>query len=88
MGANLNLVRWGMTTSTSTMDIVDRKVLNIIQTRFPLVEMPFKAVADEVGIDEGVVLERIGDLKRKNVVRQISAIFDTRRLGYKTTLLR
>ena len=76
-----------MTTSTSTMDIVDRKVLNIIQTRFPLVEMPFKAVADEVGIDEGEVLERIGDLKRKNVVRQISAIFDTRRLGYKTTLV-
>ena len=69
------------------MDIVDRKVLNIIQTRFPLVEMPFKAVAEEIGIDEGEVLERIGDLKSKNVVRQISAIFDTRRLGYKTTLV-
>ena len=76
-----------MTTSTSTMDIVDRNILNIIQTRFPLVETPFKAVGDEVGIAEEEVLARIGELKSKNVVRQISAIFDTRRLGYKTTLV-
>ena len=76
-----------MTTSTGTMDLVDRKILNIIQTRFPLVEMPFKAVGDEVEISEQEVIERIADLKSKNVVRQISAIFDTRRLGYKTTLV-
>ena len=76
-----------MTTSTTTMDLVDRKILNIIQTRFPLTELPYKAIADEVGLSEAEVLERIGALKAKNVVRQISAIFDTRRLGYKTTLV-
>ena len=75
-----------MTTST-TMDLVDRKILNVIQTRFPLVEMPYRAIGDEVGLSEAEVLERIEALKEKNVVRQISAIFDTRRLGYKTTLV-
>ncbi len=75
-----------MTTST-TMDLVDRKILNVIQTRFPLVEMPYRAIGDEVGLSEAEVLERVGALKEKNVVRQISAIFDTRRLGYKTTLV-
>ena len=69
------------------MDLVDRKILNIIQTRFPLVETPFAAIGEEVDVPEEDVLERIGDLKSKNVVRQISAIFDTRRLGYKTTLV-
>ncbi len=69
------------------MDLVDRKILNIIQTRFPLVEMPFAEIGDEVELPEEEVIERIGELKRKNVVRQISAIFDTRRLGYKTTLV-
>ena len=73
--------------STTTMDIVDRKILNIIQTRFPLVEMPFAEIGDAVELPEEEVIERISDLKRKNVVRQISAIFDTRRLGYKTTLV-
>ena len=33
------------------------------------------------------VLDRIRALKQSNVVRQISAIFDTRRLGYKTMLV-
>ena len=73
--------------STTTMDLVDRKILNIIQTRFPLVELPFAEIGDEVELPEEEVIERIGELKGKNVVRQISAIFDTRRLGYKTTLV-
>lgn len=76
-----------MTTSTSTMDLVDRKILNVIQTRFPLMEKPFAAVGEEIGIPESEVIERVADMKSKNVVRQISAIFDTRRLGYKTTLV-
>ena len=69
------------------MDLVDRKILNIIQTRFPLVEMPFAEIGDEIDLPEEEVIERISELKSKNVVRQISAIFDTRRLGYKTTLV-
>lgn len=69
------------------MDLVDRKILNVIQTRFPLVEKPFEAVGGEIGIPESEVIERVAEMKSKNVVRQISAIFDTRRLGYKTTLV-
>jgi DNA-binding Lrp family transcriptional regulator len=33
------------------------------------------------------VIQRLAELKRQNVLRQVSAIFDTRRLGYKTTLV-
>ena len=69
------------------MDLVDRKILNVIQTRFPIVEKPFEAVGGEIGIPESEVIERVAEMKSKNVVRQISAIFDTRRLGYKTTLV-
>lgn len=75
------------TSTASTMDLTDRNILNIIQTRFPLVERPYADIAGELGLGEDEVIERIGDLKRKNVVRQVSAIFDTRRLGYKTTLV-
>ena len=75
------------TSTSSTMDLTDRNILNIIQTRFPLAERPYADIADEIGLGEDEVIERIGDLKRKNVVRQVSAIFDTRRLGYKTTLV-
>jgi DNA-binding Lrp family transcriptional regulator len=69
------------------MDLIDRKLLNIIQSKFPLVERPYLAIGEELGIEEDEVIERLATLKRQNVARQISAIFDTRRLGYKTTLV-
>ena len=72
---------------SSTLDIVDRQILNIIQSRFPLTAEPYHVVGEEVGLTEEEVLERIRKLKRQHVVRQISAIFDTRRLGYKTSLV-
>jgi DNA-binding Lrp family transcriptional regulator len=72
---------------TSTIEITDRQILNLIQARFPLVEMPFASIGEQLGLTEAEVIERIQALKDKNVVRQISAIFDTRRLGYKTTLV-
>ena len=69
------------------MDLIDRKLLNIIQGQFPLVDQPYQKMGEELGIEEQEVIDRLTALKRQNVLRQISAIFDTRRLGYKTTLV-
>ncbi len=69
------------------MDITDRKLLNKIQGPFPMVDQPFQELGEEVGISEQEVLDRLTELKRTNVLRQIGAIFDTRRLGFKTTLV-
>lgn len=68
-------------------DAVDREVMNILQSDFPLVREPFRVVGERCGIAESEVLARVAELKRKNVVRQIGAIFDTRRLGYTSTLV-
>ena len=69
------------------MDLIDRKLLNLIQSKFPMVDRPYVELAEGLEIGEADVIFRLEDLKRQNVVRQISAIFDTRRLGYKTTLV-
>lgn len=77
-----------MSTKTAPgIDLADRTLLNILQSDFPLTERPFAALAERLGTTEADVLGRIGRLKRTNVVRQVSAIFDTRRLGYKTCLV-
>ncbi|MFP6680279.1 MAG: Lrp/AsnC family transcriptional regulator [Dehalococcoidia bacterium] len=73
--------------TTRTMDTVDREICNVIQSDFPLVDRPYLNISKNLGITENEVMERIIELKKKNVVRQIGAIFDTRRLGYKTTLV-
>ena len=72
---------------TSEIDLTDRQLLNIIQSAFPLVKEPYKEIGLDLGLTGEEVLSRIRGLKKSNVVRQISAIFDTRRLGYKTTLV-
>ena len=69
------------------MDLTDRRLLNQIQSTFPLVETPYEDIATKHEIEEAEVVARLKALRRQNVVRQISAIFDTRRLGYKTTLV-
>lgn len=68
------------------MDLTDRKLLNLVQSNFPLADRPYLALADGLELGEQEVIDRLAELKRTNVLRQISAIFDTRRLGYKTTL--
>jgi DNA-binding Lrp family transcriptional regulator len=66
---------------------IDRKLLNILQADFPLVEQPFQAAASRLGLEEAEVLERARKLKEEGVIRQISASCDASKLGYKTTLV-
>ena len=68
-------------------DSIDRMIMNKIQAEFPMVDQPYKVIAQTVGIDEQEVMDRIDILRGKNVVRQIGAIFDTRKLRYQSMLV-
>lgn len=69
------------------MDDRDKRLLNVIQADFPLVSRPFQALGAPLELTEGEVIDRIAALKQQKVVRQIGAIFDTRSLGYKSSLV-
>ena len=69
------------------LDSIDKKLLNEIQWVFPLVDRPYLEIADRHGITEQDAIARIGRMKQAGLVRQINAIFDTRRLGYKSALV-
>ena len=69
------------------MDERDRELLNLIQNDFPLVARPYRALGERLGESEAEVIERIRRLRRENIIRQISAIFDTKSLGYKSSLV-
>jgi DNA-binding Lrp family transcriptional regulator len=71
----------------STLDELDKSILNAAQAEFPLVSRPYAAIGDKCGCSEDEVLKRFAVLKSKNIIRQSSAIFDTRALGYKSTLV-
>ena len=71
----------------TVLDRLDRTLLEQLQARFPLVPRPYSALAQDLGLKEPQVLERIQRLKAARIIREISAIFDTRRLGYQSTLV-
>ncbi len=69
------------------MDNLDKELLNEIQWTFPLVTRPFDAIAKKFDTTPEIVKERLKQLKEIGVLRQLSAIFDTRKLGYTSSLV-
>lgn len=68
------------------MDDIDKKILNIIQTDFPVVAEPFKVIAFLVGISEEDSLARIKRLKEGGIIRRIGAVFNAREIGFVSAL--
>ena len=68
------------------MDSIDQKLVNRIQKNFPIASKPYEELGKELGISEEEVLLRIKSLKSSGLIRRIGGIFDSRSLGYKSTL--
>jgi len=69
------------TTSDDQLEALDRELLNAVQWDFPLEPQPFAVLGERLGLSEAEVMERIAKVKELGVLRQLSAIFDTRALG-------
>lgn len=69
------------------MDDIDKELLNEIQWTFPLVTRPFDEIAKKFHVSSDLVKSRLLHLKEIGVLRQLSAIFDTRKLGYTSSLV-
>jgi DNA-binding Lrp family transcriptional regulator len=69
------------------LDATDKRLLNLMQSRFELVERPFDHVAQLAGLTEAEVLQRVQRLLDKRIIREVTPIFDTRALGYSSMLV-
>jgi len=64
------------------MDKTDRELLNLVQGGFPLVDRPYHALAEKLGISEREARERIARFREKGTIRRIGGVLDAARLGY------
>ena len=71
----------------SITDPLEVALLNQIQTEVPVVETPFAELGAKIGASETEVVRHLRSLKSAGIIRQISAIFDTRSLGYASSLI-
>ena len=69
------------------LDDLDRKLLNLMQGRFPIAARPYQHVAGLAGIDESEAMARVQRLLDERIIRQVTPIFDTRALGYSSMLV-
>jgi DNA-binding Lrp family transcriptional regulator len=72
---------------TEQLTDLDRELLNAVQWDFPLEPRPYAALAERLGVSEPEVRARVAHVKDAGVLRQLSAIFDTRALGYGSSLV-
>jgi len=69
------------------LDDSDRRLMNLLQSSFPLEEEPFVAIAAAAALPLEEVLTRTQRLLEGRIIREITPIFDTRALGYQSMLV-
>lgn len=68
------------------LDAIDKKLLNLTQHRFPITSRPYREIGKEIGIGVEEVINRLQALKEAGYIRRIGGIFNSKKLGYVSTL--
>ena len=69
------------------LDDTDRRLMNLLQSSFPLHPEPFGEVATLAELEPEEVKTRTQRLLHERIIREITPIFDTRALGYSSMLV-
>ncbi|RJP71695.1 MAG: Lrp/AsnC family transcriptional regulator [Candidatus Abyssobacteria bacterium SURF_17] len=66
---------------------IETQVLEIIQQDFPLTPRPYEELARRLGSSEDEVFKAVQSLRKKGIIRRLGGSFDSRKIGYKSTLV-
>jgi DNA-binding Lrp family transcriptional regulator len=69
------------------LDEADKRLMNLLQSSFPLDAEPYALLAEAAELPVGEVMSRTERLVRERIIREITPIFDTRALGYASMLV-
>jgi len=68
------------------MDAIDRKIINAIQSNFPISLQPYQELGKQLHLAPDEVLKRVKVLKAASIIRRIGGNFHSHRLNYTSTL--
>ncbi len=69
------------------LDEIDKRLMNLLQSSFPLSPEPFTPIASQAGLSVDEALTRTQRLLDGRIIREITPIFDTRALGFDSMLV-
>ncbi len=64
-----------------TLDALDRRIINALQGGFPIVDEPYRAVADSLGIGEAELIGRLRSLLDRGVLSRFGPMFQIEAMG-------
>ena len=67
-------------------DLIDKRLLDIIQTAFPLVSRPYAELGERLGISEDEAFARVRRMRESGLIRRLGANFQSAKLGFRSTL--
>ena len=70
----------------SSIDEIDRAILNRIQSDFPITSRPYLSIAQNLHLSEDQVIKRLKRLKKEGIIRRIGGNFVPEKLGFISTL--
>ncbi len=68
------------------MDSVDKKIINCLQTGFPICDAPYQQVATELGLSEIELLTRLQQLLDTGILSRFAPLYHAEQLGGALTL--
>ncbi len=68
------------------LDTLDRRLINVLQGGFPLVDEPYAAVASWLGIEEAEIIRRIDAMLQSGILSRFGPLFNSERIGGAVTL--
>jgi DNA-binding Lrp family transcriptional regulator len=68
------------------LDAIDKKILNRVQSNFPITRKPYQTIADDLDLTEQEVILRLVRLKKVGIIRRIGANFVPHKVGHVSTL--
>jgi siroheme decarboxylase len=73
-------------TATQQLDALDKRILDVIQSDYPIAPRPYAVVGERLGLTETEVLARVRAMRQKGIIRRLGASFQSRKLGWRSTL--
>ncbi len=63
------------------MDDIDKAIINQLQQGFPICQSPYKAVAEQLGLDEAQLLNRLQVLLAEGVLSRFGPMYHAEQMG-------
>lgn len=72
---------------TAQIDETDKKILQLLQDEFPIIEEPYKAIGEKLDLTETQIINRLKHLNQTGITQKIGAVVDRSKIGFSVATL-